>query len=196
MMIIKKKYKGMFIAASIFGFISALINLLYIALFGEEESSGYIITLIILSVIAIISGIGFLIVALIKQEKVLYNHLSIIKVCCLLSVFGSLLTMILAWNGYNIIKMNALIDSGEINKMFPNGMNNYFYQNNDVNQPNSEENQIDESNVIDAQYEEKEMTYESFQEELEALNKKLEAKQISEEEFYDRKSEILKKYYK
>ena len=195
-MIRKKKYKGMFVAASIFGFISAFINFVYIGMFKEVESSSYITILIVLSVIAIISGIGFLIVALLKNEKTLYNHLGVIKVCCLLSVFGSIITMILAWNGYNIVKMNALIDSGEINNIFPNGMNNYFYQNNDVNQTNNEENQIDENNVIDAQYEEKEMTYESFQEELEALNKKLEAKQISEEEFYDRKNEILKKYYK
>lgn len=195
-MIRKKKYKGMFVAASIFGFISAFINFVYIGMFKEVESSSYITILIVLSVIAIISGIGFLIVALMKNEKTLYNHLSVIKVCCLLSVFGSIITMILAWNGYNIVKMNALIDSGEINNIFPNGMNNYFYQNNDVNQTNNEENQIDENDVIDAQYEEKEMTYESFQEELEALNKKLEAKQISEEEFYDRKNEILKKYYK
>lgn len=195
-MIRKKKYKGMFVAASIFGFISAFINFVYIGMFKEVESSSYITILIVLSVIAIISGIGFLIVALMKNEKTLYNHLGIIKVCCLLSVFGSIITMILAWNGYNIVKMNALIDSGEINNIFPNGMNNYFYQNNDVNQTNNEENQIDENDVIDAQYEEKEMTYESFQEELEALNKKLEAKQISEEEFYDRKNEILKKYYK
>ena len=195
-MIRKKKYKGMFVAASIFGFISAFINFVYIGMFKEVESSSYITILIVLSVIAIISGIGFLIVALMKNEKTLYNHLSVIKVCCLLSVFGSIITMILAWNGYNIVKMNALIDSGEINNIFPNGMNNYFYQNNDVNQTNNEENQIDENNVIDVQYEEKEMTYESFQEELEALNKKLEAKQISEEEFYDRKNEILKKYYK
>ena len=195
-MIRKKKYKGMFIAASIFGFISAFINFVYIGMFKELESSRYITILIVLSVIAIISGIGFMIVALIKNEKTLYNHLGVIKVCCLLSVFGSIITMILAWNGYNIVKMNALIDSGEINNIFPNGMNNYFYQNNDVNQTNNEENQIDENDVIDAQYEEKEMTYESFQEELEALNKKLEAKQISEEEFYDRKNEILKKYYK
>ena len=195
-MIRKKKYKGMFVAASIFGFISAFINFVYIGMFKEVESSSYITILIVLSVIAIISGIGFLIVALMKNEKTLYNHLSVIKVCCLLSVFGSIITMILAWNGYNIVKMNALIDSGEINNIFPNGMNNYFYQNNDVNQTNNEENQIDENNVIDAQYEEKEMTYESFQGELEALNKKLEAKQISEEEFYDRKNEILKKYYK
>ena len=195
-MIRKKKYKGMFVAASIFGFISAFINFVYIGMFKELESSRYITILIVLSVIAIISGIGFMIVALIKNEKTLYNHLGVIKVCCLLSVFGSIITMILAWNGYNIVKMNALIDSGEINNIFPNGMNNYFYQNNDVNQTNNEENQIDENNVIDAQYEEKEMTYESFQEELEALNKKLEAKQISEEEFYDRKNEILKKYYK
>ena len=186
----------MFVAASIFGFISAFINFVYIGMFKEVESSSYITILIVLSVIAIISGIGFLIVALMKNEKTLYNHLSVIKVCCLLSVFGSIITMILAWNGYNIVKMNALIDSGEINNIFPNGMNNYFYQNNDVNQTNNEENQIDENDVIDAQYEEKEMTYESFQEELEALNKKLEAKQISEEEFYDRKNEILKKYYK
>lgn len=195
-MIRKKKYKGMFVAASIFGFISAFINFVYIGMFKELESSRYITILIVLSVIAIISGIGFMIVALIKNEKTLYNHLGVIKVCCLLSVFGSIITMILAWNGYNIVKMNALIDSGEINNIFPNGMNNYFYQNNDVNQTNNEENQIDENDVIDAQYEEKEMTYESFQEELEALNKKLEAKQISEEEFYDRKNEILKKYYK
>ena len=195
-MIRKKKYKGMFVAASISGFISAFINFVYIGMFKEVESSSYITILIVLSVIAIISGIGFLIVALMKNEKTLYNHLGVIKVCCLLSVFGSIITMILAWNGYNIVKMNALIDSGEINNIFPNGMNNYFYQNNDVNQTNNEENQIDENNVIDAQYEEKEMTYESFQEELEALNKKLEAKQISEEEFYDRKNEILKKYYK
>ena len=195
-MIRKKKYKGMFVAASIFGFISAFINFVYIGMFKEVESSSYIIILIVLSVIAIISGIGFLIVALMKNEKTLYNHLGVIKVCCLLSVFGSIITMILAWNGYNIVKMNALIDSGEINNIFPNGMNNYFYQNNDVNQTNNEENQIDKNDVIDAQYEEKEMTYESFQEELEALNKKLEAKQISEEEFYDRKNEILKKYYK
>ena len=195
-MISKKKYKGMFVAASIFGFISAFINFVYIGMFKEVESSSYITILIVLSVIAIISGIGFLIVALMKNEKTLYNHLGVIKVCCLLSVFGSIITMILAWNGYNIVKMNALIDSGEINNIFPNGMNNYFYQNNDVNQTNNEENQIDENDVIDAQYEEKEMTYESFQEELEALNKKLEAKQISEEEFYDRKNEILKKYYK
>ena len=195
-MIRKKKYKGMFVAASIFGFISAFINFVYIWMFKEVESSSYITILIVLSVIAIISGIGFLIVALMKNEKTLYNHLSVIKVCCLLSVFGSIITMILAWNGYNIVKMNALIDSGEINNIFPNGMNNYFYQNNDDNQTNNEENQIDENNVIDAQYEEKEMSYESFQEELEALNKKLEAKQISEEEFYDRKNEILKKYYK
>ena len=195
-MIRKKKYKGMFVAASIFGFISAFINFVYIGMFKEVESSSYITILIVLSVIAIISGIGFLIVALMKNEKTLYNHLSVIKVCCLLSVFGSIITMILAWNGYNIVKMNALIDSGEINNIFPNGMNNYFYQNNDVNQTNNEENQIDENDVIDAQYEEKEMTYESFQEELDALNKKLEAKQISEEEFYDRKNEILKKYYK
>ncbi|MDD7382255.1 MAG: hypothetical protein PUG37_05740 [Bacillales bacterium] len=195
-MIRKKKYKGMFVAASIFGFISAFINFVYIGMFKEVESSSYITILIVLSVIAIISGIGFLIVALMKNEKTLYDHLSVIKVCCLLSVFGSIITMILAWNGYNIVKMNALIDSGEINNIFPNGMNNYFYQNNDVNQTNNEENQIDENDVIDAQYEEKEMTYESFQEELEALNKKLEAKQISEEEFYDRKNEILKKYYK
>ncbi|MDD6250040.1 MAG: hypothetical protein PUA88_03210 [Bacillales bacterium] len=195
-MITKKKYKGMFVAASIFGFISAFINFVYIGMFKEVDSSSYITILIVLSVIAIISGIGFLIVALMKNEKTLYNHLGVIKVCCLLSVFGSIITMILAWNGYNIVKMNALIDSGEINNIFPNGMNNYFYQNNDVNQTNNEENQIDENDVIDAQYEEKEMTYESFQEELEALNKKLEAKQISEEEFYDRKNEILKKYYK
>ena len=195
-MIRKKKYKGMFVAASIFGFISAFINVVYIGMFKEVESSSYITILIVLSVIAIISGIGFLIVALMKNEKTLYNHLGVIKVCCLLSVFGSIITMILAWNGYNIVKMNALIDSGEINNIFPNGMNNYFYQNNDVNQTNNEENQIDENDVIDAQYEEKEMSYESFQEELEALNKKLEAKQISEEEFYDRKNEILKKYYK
>ena len=195
-MIRKKKYKGMFVAASIFGFISAFINFVYIGMFKEVESSSYITILIVLRVISIISGIGFLIVALMKNEKTLYNHLSVIKVCCLLSVFGSIITMILAWNGYNIVKMNALIDSGEINNIFPNGMNNYFYQNNDVNQTNNEENKIDENNVIDAQYEEKEMTYESFQEELEALNKKLEAKQISEEEFYDRKNEILKKYYK
>ena len=195
-MIRKKKYKGMFVAASIFGFISAFINVVYIGMFKEVESSSYITILIVLSVIAIISGIGFLIVALMKNEKTLYNHLGVIKVCCLLSVFGSIITMILAWNGYNIVKMNSLIDSGEINNIFPNGMNNYFYQNNDVNQTNNEENQIDENDVIDAQYEEKEMTYESFQEELEALNKKLEAKQISEEEFYDRKNEILKKYYK
>ena len=195
-MIRKKKYKGMFVAASIFGFISAFINFVYIGMFKEVESSSYITILIVLSVIAIISGIGFLIVALMKNEKTLYNHLSVIKVCCLLSVFGSIITMILAWNGYNIVKMNALIDSGEINNIFPNGMNNYFYQNNDVNQTNNEENQIDENNVIDAQYEEKELTYESFQEELEAFNKKLEATQISEEEFYDRKNEILKKYYK
>ena len=195
-MIRKKKYKGMFVAASIFGFISAFINFVYIGMFKEVESSSYITILIVLRVISIISGIGFLIVALMKNEKTLYNHLSVIKVCCLLSVFGSIITMILAWNGYNIVKMNALIDSGEINNIFPNGMNNYFYQNNDVNQTNNEENQIDENDVIDAQYEEKEMTYESFQEELEALNKKLEAKQISEEEFYDRKNEILKKYYK
>ena len=195
-MIRKKKYKGMFVAASIFGFISAFINFVYIGMFKEVESSSYITILIVLSVIAIISGIGFLIVALMKNEKTLYNHLGVIKVCCLLSVFGSIITMILAWNGYNIVKMNALIDSGEINNIFPNGMNNYFYQNNDVNQTNNEENQIDENDVIDAQYEEKEMTYETFQEELEALNKKLEAKQISEEEFYDRKNEILKKYYK
>ena len=195
-MIRKKKYKGMFVAASIFGFISAFINFVYIGMFKEVESSSYITILIVLSVIAIISGIGFLIVALMKNEKTLYDHLSVIKVCCLLSVFGSIITMILAWNGYNIVKMNALIDSGEINNIFPNGMNNYFYQNNDVNQTNNEENQIDENDVIDAQYEEKEMSYESFQEELEALNKKLEAKQISEEEFYDRKNEILKKYYK
>lgn len=195
-MIRKKKYKGMFVAASIFGFISAFINFVYIGMFKEVESSSYITILIVLSVIAIISGIGFLIVALMKNEKTLYNHLGVIKVCCLLSVFGSIITMILAWNGYNIVKMNALIDSGEINNIFPNGMNNYFYQNNDVNQTNNEENQIDENDVIDAQYEEKEMSYESFQEELEALNKKLEAKQISEEEFYDRKNEILKKYYK
>ena len=195
-MIRKKKYKGMFVAASIFGFISAFINFVYIGMFKEVESSSYITILIVLSVIAIIAGIGFLIVALMKNEKTLYNHLGVIKVCCLLSVFGSIITMILAWNGYNIVKMNALIDSGEINNIFPNGMNNYFYQNNDVNQTNNEENQIDENDVIDAQYEEKEMTYESFQEELEALNKKLEAKQISEEEFYDRKNEILKKYYK
>ena len=195
-MIRKKKYKGMFVAASIFGFISAFINFVYIGMFKEVESSSYITILIVLSVIAIISGIGFLIVALMKNEKTLYNHLGVIKVCCLLSVFGSIITMILAWNGYNIVKMNALIDSGEINNIFPNGMNNYFYQNNDVNQTNNEENQIDENDVIDAQYEEKEMTYESFQEELEVLNKKLEAKQISEEEFYDRKNEILKKYYK
>ena len=195
-MIRKKKYKGMFVAASIFGFISAFINFVYIGMFKEVESSSYITILIVLSVIAIISGIGFLIVALMKNEKTLYNHLSVIKVCCLLSVFGSIITMILAWNGYNIVKMNALIDSGEINNIFPNGMNNYFYQNNDASQTNNEENQIDENDVIDAQYEEKEMTYESFQEELEALNKKLEAKQISEEEFYDRKNEILKKYYK
>ena len=195
-MIRKKKYKGMFVAASIFGFISAFINFVYIGMFKEVESSSYITILIVLSVIAIISGIGFLIVALKKKKKTLYNHLGVIKVCCLLSVFGSIITMILAWNGYNIVKMNALIDSGEINNIFPNGMNNYFYQNNDVNQTNNEENQIDENDVIDAQYEEKEMTYESFQEELEALNKKLEAKQISEEEFYDRKNEILKKYYK
>ena len=195
-MIRKKKYKGMFVAASIFGFISAFINFVYIGMFKEVESSSYITILIVLSVIAIISGIGFLIVALMKNEKTLYNHLGVIKVCCLLSVFGSIITMILAWNGYNIVKMNAFIDSGEINNIFPNGMNNYFYQNNDVNQTNNEENQIDENDVIDAQYEEKEMTYESFQEELEALNKKLEAKQISEEEFYDRKNEILKKYYK
>ena len=195
-MIRKKKYKGMFVAASIFGFISAFINFVYIGMFKEVESSSYITILIVLSVIAIISGIGFLIVALMKNEKTLYNHLGVIKVCCLLSVFGSIITMILAWNGYNIVKMNSLIDSGEINNIFPNGMNNYFYQNNDVNQTNNEENQIDENDVIDAQYEEKEMTYESFQEELEALNKKLEAKQISEEEFYDRKNEILKKYYK
>ena len=195
-MIRKKKYKGMFVAASIFGFISAFINFVYIGMFKEVESSSYITILIVLSVIAIISGIGFLIVALMKNEKTLYNHLGVIKVCCLLSVFGSIITMILAWNGYNIVKMNALIDSGEINNIFPNGMNNYFYQNNDANQTNNEENQIDENDVIDAQYEEKEMSYESFQEELEALNKKLEAKQISEEEFYDRKNEILKKYYK
>ena len=195
-MIRKKKYKGMFVAASIFGFISAFINFVYIGMFKEVESSSYITILIVLSVIAIISGIGFLIVALMKNEKTLYNHLGVIKVCCLLSVFGSIITMILAWNGYNIVKMNALIDSGEINNIFPNGMNNYFYQNNDVNQTNNEENQIDENDVVDAQYEEKEMTYASFQEELEALNKKLEAKQISEEEFYDRKNEILKKYYK
>ena len=195
-MIRKKKYKGMFVAASIFGFISAFINFVYIGMFKEVESSSYITILIVLSVIAIISGIGFLIVALMKNEKTLYNHLSVIKVCCLLSVFGSIITMILAWNGYNIVKMNALIDSGEINNIFPNGMNNYFYQNNDASQTNNEENQIDENDVIDAQYEEKEMTYESFQEELESLNKKLEAKQISEEEFYDRKNEILKKYYK
>ena len=195
-MIRKKKYKGMFVAASIFGFISAFINFVYIGMFKEVESSSYITILIVLSVIAIISGIGFMIVALIKNEKTLYNHLGVIKVCCLLSVFGSIITIILAWNGYNIVKMNALIDSGEINNIFPNGMNNYFYQNNDANQTNNEENQIDENDVIDAQYEEKEMTYESFQEELEALNKKLEAKQISEEEFYDRKNEILKKYYK
>ena len=195
-MIRKKKYKGMFVAASIFGFISAFINFVYIGMFKEVESSSYITILIVLSVIAIISGIGFLIVALMKNEKTLYNHLGVIKVCCLLSVFGSIITMILAWNGYNIVKMNALIDSGEINNIFPNGMNNYFYQNNDVNQTNNEENQIDKNDVIDAQYEEKEMTYESFQEELEALNKKLESKQISEEEFYDRKNEILKKYYK
>lgn len=195
-MIRKKKYKGMFVAASIFGFISAFINFVYIGMFKEVESSSYITILIVLSVIAIISGIGFLIVALMKNEKTLYNHLSVIKVCCLLSVFGSIITMILAWNGYNIVKMNALIDSGEINNIFPNGMNNYFYQNNDASQTNNEENQIDENDVIDAQYEEKEMSYESFQEELEALNKKLEAKQISEEEFYDRKNEILKKYYK
>lgn len=195
-MLIKKKYKGMFIAASIFGFISAFINFLYIGMFQEEESSSYITILIVLSVIAIISGIGFMIVALIKEEKALYNHLNIIKICCLLSIFGSFLTMILAWNGYNIVKMNALIDSGEINKIFPNGVNNYFYQNNNVNQPNSEETKIDENNVIDAQYEEKEMNYESFQEELDALNKKLEEKQISEEEFFERKNEILKKYYK
>ena len=195
-MIRKKKYKGMFVAASIFGFISAFINFVYIGMFKEVESSSYITILIVLSVIAIISGIGFLIVALMKNEKTLYNHLGVIKVCCLLSVFGSIITMILAWNGYNIVKMNALIDSGEINNIFPNGMNNYFYQNNDGNQTNNEENQIDENDVIDAQYEEKEMTYESFQEELEALNKKLEAKQISEEGFYDRKNEILKKYYK
>ena len=195
-MIRKKKYNGMFVAASIFGFISAFINFVYIGMFKEVESSSYITILIVLSVISIISGIGFLIVALMKNEKTLYNHLGVIKVCCLLSVFGSIITMILAWNGYNIVKMNALIDSGEINNIFPNGMNNYFYQNNDVNQTNNEENQIDENDVIDAQYEEKEMTYESFQEELEALNKKLEAKQISEEEFYDRKNEILKKYYK
>ena len=182
-MIRKKKYKGMFVAASIFGFISAFINFVYIGMFKEVESSSYITILIVLSVIAIISGIGFLIVALMKNEKTLYNHLGVIKVCCLLSVFGSIITMILAWNGYNIVKMNALIDSGEINNIFPNGMNNYFYQNNDVNQTNNEENQIDENNVIDAQYEEKEMSYESFQEELEALNKKLEANQISEEEF-------------
>ena len=195
-MIRKKKYKGMFVAASIFGFISAFINFVYIGMFKEVESSSYITILIVLSVIAIISGIGFLIVALMKNEKTLYNNLGVIKVCCLLSVFGSIITMILAWNGYNIVKMNALIDSGEINNIFPNGMNNYFYQNNDVNQTNNEENQIDENDVIDAQYEEKEMSYESFQEELEALNKKLEAKQISEEEFYDRKNEILKKYYK
>ena len=195
-MIRKKKYKGMFVAASIFGFISAFINFVYIGMFKEVESSSYITILIVLSVIAIISGIGFLIVALMKNEKTLYNHLGVIKVCCLLSVFGSIITMILAWNGYNIVKMNALIDSGEINNIFPNGMNNYFYQNNDASQTNNEENQIDENDVIDAQYEEKEMTYESFQEELEALNKKLEAKQISEEEFYDRKNEILKKYYK
>lgn len=195
-MIRKKKYKGMFVAASIFGFISAFINFVYIGMFKEVESSSYITILIVLSVIAIISGIGFLIVALMKNEKTLYNHLGVIKVCCLLSVFGSIITMILAWNGYNIVKMNALIDSGEINNIFPNGMNNYFYQNNDVNQTNNEENQIDENDVIDAQYEEKEMSYESFQEELEALNKKIEAKQISEEEFYDRKNEILKKYYK
>ena len=195
-MIRKKKYKGMFVAASIFGFISAFINFVYIGMFKEVESSSYITILIVLSVIAIISGIGFLIVALMKNEKTLYNHLGVIKVCCLLSVFGSIITMILAWNGYNIVKMNALIDSGEINNIFPNGMNNYFYQNNDANQTNNEENQIDENDVIDAQYEEKEMTYESFQEELEALNKKLEAKQIREEEFYDRKNEILKKYYK
>ena len=195
-MIRKKKYKGMFVAASIFGFISAFINFVYIGMFKEVESSSYITILIVLSVIAIISGIVFLIVALMKNEKTLYDHLSVIKVCCLLSVFGSIITMILAWNGYNIVKMNALIDSGEINNIFPNGMNNYFYQNNDASQTNNEENQIDENDVIDAQYEEKEMTYESFQEELEALNKKLEAKQISEEEFYDRKNEILKKYYK
>ena len=195
-MIRKKKYKGMFVAASIFGFISAFINFVYIGMFKEVESSSYITILIVLSVIAIISGIGFLIVALMKNEKTLYNHLGVIKVCCLLSVFGSIITMILAWNGYNIVKMNALIDSGEINNIFPNGMNNYFYQNNDASQTNNEENQIDENDVIDAQYEEKEMTYESFQEELDALNKKLEAKQISEEEFYDRKNEILKKYYK
>ena len=195
-MIRKKKYKGMFVAASIFGFISAFINFVYIGMFKEVESSSYITILIVLSVIAIISGIGFLIVALMKNEKTLYDHLSVIKVCCLLSVFGSIITMILAWNGYNIVKMNALIDSGEINNIFPNGMNNYFYQNNDASQTNNEENQIDENDVIDAQYEEKEMSYESFQEELEALNKKLEAKQISEEEFYDRKNEILKKYYK
>ena len=195
-MIRKKKYKGMFVAASIFGFISAFINFVYIGMFKEVESSSYITILIVLSVIAIISGIGFLIVALMKNEKTLYNHLGVIKVCCLLSVFGSIITMILAWNGYNIVKMNALIDSGEINNIFPNGMNNYFYQNNDASQTNNEENQIDENDVIDAQYEEKEMSYESFQEELEALNKKLEAKQISEEEFYDRKNEILKKYYK
>lgn len=195
-MIRKKKYKGMFVAASIFGFISAFINFVYIGMFKEVESSSYITILIVLSVIAIISGIGFLIVALMKNEKTLYNHLGVIKVCCLLSVFGSIITMILAWNGYNIVKMNALIDSGEINNIFPNGMNNYFYQNNDASQTNNEENQIDENDVIDDQYEEKEMSYESFQEELEALNKKLEAKQISEEEFYDRKNEILKKYYK
>ena len=132
-MIRKKKYKGMFVAASIFGFISAFINFVYIGMFKEVESSSYITILIVLSVIAIISGIGFLIVALMKNEKTLYNHLGVIKVCCLLSVFGSIITMILAWNGYNIVKMNALIDSGEINNIFPNGMNNYFYQNNDVN---------------------------------------------------------------
>ena len=73
-MIRKKKYKGMFVAASIFGFISAFINFVYIGMFKEVESSSYITILIVLSVIAIISGIGFLIVALMKNEKTLYNR--------------------------------------------------------------------------------------------------------------------------
>ena len=70
-MIRKKKYKGMFVAASIFGFISAFINFVYIGMFKEVESSSYITILIVLSVIAIISGSGFLIVALMKNKKTL-----------------------------------------------------------------------------------------------------------------------------
>ena len=34
-MIRKKKYKGMFVAASIFGFISAFINFVYIGMFKD-----------------------------------------------------------------------------------------------------------------------------------------------------------------